>query len=106
MPQFSTKRRVRHSAAEMFDLVADVDFLTIGQYLQPTPKHHAVERFVSPEEFAEYAAIGLAKGFLLVSSSPLTRSSHHAGDDFARLRAARAARLQADIGVDRSDMRL
>src|SRR5215471_14148401 len=63
---------------------AHVDFLTIGQYLQPTPKHHAVERFVTPEEFADYATIGLAKGFLLVSSSPLTRSSHHAGDDFAR----------------------
>jgi lipoyl synthase len=69
---------------------ANVDFLTIGQYLQPTPKHHAVQRFVTPEEFADYATIGAAKGFLLVSSSPLTRSSHHAGDDFARLRAARA----------------
>ena len=69
---------------------AGVDFLTIGQYLQPTPKHHAVERFVTPEEFADYATIGAAKGFLLVSSSPLTRSSHHAGDDFARLKAARA----------------
>ncbi len=68
---------------------ADVDFLTIGQYLQPTPKHHPVQRFVPPEEFAEYATIGGAKGFLLVSSSPLTRSSHHAGDDFARLKAAR-----------------
>jgi lipoic acid synthetase len=75
---------------------ADVDFLTIGQYLQPTPKHQAVERFVPPEEFADYATIGLAKGFLLVSSSPLTRSSHHAGEDFARLRAARAAQLKAD----------
>ena len=85
---------------------AKVDFLTIGQYLQPTPKHHAVERFVDPEEFAEYAAIGAAKGFLLVSSSPLTRSSHHAGDDFVRLRAARMARLKADIGVDPSPMRL
>jgi lipoyl synthase len=69
---------------------AEVDFLTIGQYLQPTPKHHPVQRFVPPEEFAEYATIGGAKGFLLVSSSPLTRSSHHAGDDFARLKAARA----------------
>ncbi len=69
---------------------ADVDFLTIGQYLQPTPKHHPVMRFVTPEEFADYADIGRVKGFLLVSSSPLTRSSHHAGDDFARLRAARA----------------
>jgi len=72
---------------------ANVDFLTIGQYLQPSLKHHAVERFVPPEEFGDYAAIGLAKGFLLVSSSPLTRSSHHAGDDFARLKAARAAAL-------------
>jgi lipoic acid synthetase len=85
---------------------ARIDFLTIGQYLQPTPKHHAVERFVPPEEFADYAAIGLAKGFLLVSSSPLTRSSHHAGDDFARLKAARTARLKADVGVDPSPMRL
>jgi lipoyl synthase len=69
---------------------ADVDFLTIGQYLQPSRKHHTVERFVPPEEFAVYATIAKAKGFLLVSSSPLTRSSHHAGDDFARLRAARS----------------
>jgi lipoic acid synthetase len=68
---------------------ADVDFLTIGQYLQPTRKHHPVERFVSPEEFKSYETIAYAKGFLMVSSSPLTRSSHHAGDDFARLRAAR-----------------
>ena len=72
---------------------ADVDFLTIGQYLQPTAKHHPVARFVTPDEFAEFATIGAAKGFLLVSSSPLTRSSHHAGDDFARLKAARAAAL-------------
>jgi lipoic acid synthetase len=85
---------------------AKVDFLTIGQYLQPTPKHHAVERFIPPEEFADYATIGGAKGFLLVSSSPLTRSSHHAGDDFARLKAARTALLKADIGVDPSPMRL
>src|ERR1700678_1570182 len=85
---------------------AKVDFLTIGQYLQPTPKHHAVERFVPPEEFADYATIGLAKGFLLVSSSPLTRSSHHAGDDFVRLREARMGRLKADIGVDPSPVRL
>jgi lipoyl synthase len=69
---------------------AGVDFLTIGQYLQPTAKHHPVQRFVTPEEFTDYATIGGAKGFLLVSSSPLTRSSHHAGDDFARLKAARA----------------
>jgi len=70
---------------------AEVDFLTIGQYLQPTKKHHAVARFVPPEEFASYASHALAKGFLLVSASPLTRSSHHAGEDFARLKAQRAA---------------
>ena len=69
---------------------ADVDFLTIGQYLQPSRKHHAVERFVPPEEFKAYETIAYAKGFLMVASSPLTRSSHHAGDDFVRLRAARA----------------
>ena len=70
---------------------ADVDFLTIGQYLQPTPKHHEVMSFPTPEEFAGYASVGASKGFLLVSSSPLTRSSHHAGDDFAKLKAARLA---------------
>jgi lipoic acid synthetase len=70
---------------------ASVDFLTIGQYLQPTRKHHPVIRFVTPDEFKSYETIGRAKGFLLVSASPLTRSSHHAGEDFARLRAARAA---------------
>ena len=70
---------------------AAVDFLTIGQYLQPTPKHHEVARFVPPEEFASYRSFALGKGFLLVSASPLTRSSHHAGEDFARLKAARAA---------------
>ena len=68
---------------------ADVDFLTIGQYLQPTPKHAAVAKFVTPDEFAEYAALGRGKGFLLVASSPLTRSSYHAGDDFRKLQAAR-----------------
>jgi lipoic acid synthetase len=71
---------------------ADVDFLTIGQYLQPSRKHHAVERFVTPEEFKAYETIAYAKGFLMVSSSPLTRSSHHAGDDFVRLRTAREAK--------------
>ncbi|MGN6100005.1 MAG: lipoyl synthase [Devosia sp.] len=70
---------------------ADVDFLTIGQYLQPTRKHHPVVRYVTPEEFKSYEVVGRTKGFLLVSSSPLTRSSHHAGEDFARLRAARLA---------------
>jgi lipoic acid synthetase len=71
---------------------AEVDFLTIGQYLQPTRKHHPVIRFVTPDEFKGFETIAYAKGFLMVSSSPLTRSSHHAGDDFARLRAAREAR--------------
>jgi lipoic acid synthetase len=70
---------------------AGVDFLTIGQYLQPTRRHAAVERFVEPEEFAAYEAIARAKGFLMVSASPLTRSSHHAGEDFAKLQAARQA---------------
>ena len=73
---------------------AGIDFLTIGQYLQPTRKHAAIDRFVEPEEFAAYEAIARAKGFLMVSASPLTRSSHHAGEDFARLKAAREA-LQA-----------
>jgi len=72
---------------------AGVDFLTIGQYLQPTPRHHPVARFVPPEEFEAYARAARAKGFLMVSASPLTRSSYHAGDDFARLRAAREAQL-------------
>lgn len=74
--------------------IADVDFLTIGQYLQPTVKHAAVDRFVAPEEFGEYAALARAKGFLLVSASPLTRSSYHADDDFRALREARS-RLRA-----------
>lgn len=72
---------------------ADVDFLTIGQYLQPTPKHHAVMRFVTPEEFKTYESAAFGKGFLMVSSTPLTRSSYHAGDDFAQLRAARLAKF-------------
>jgi lipoic acid synthetase len=74
---------------------AGVDFLTIGQYLQPTPKHHVIDRFVTPEEFKQYGTQALGKGFLLVSATPLTRSSYHAGEDFARLRAAREARLAA-----------
>ncbi|MGA2125711.1 MAG: lipoyl synthase [Xanthobacteraceae bacterium] len=71
---------------------ADVDFLTIGQYLQPTRRHHPVVRFVTPDEFRGLETVAYAKGFLMVSASPLTRSSHHAGDDFARLRAARESR--------------
>jgi lipoyl synthase len=70
---------------------ANVDFLTIGQYLQPTRKHHPVVRFVPPAEFKAYETIAYAKGFLMVASSPLTRSSHHAGDHFAQLKAARDA---------------
>ena len=72
---------------------ANVDFLTIGQYLQPTKKHHPVVRFITPEEFKAYETIAYAKGFLMVSASPLTRSSHHAGEDFQRLKAAREAKL-------------
>ena len=72
---------------------AEIDFLTIGQYLQPTVKHAAVDRFVEPAEFADYAAMARAKGFLLVSATPLTRSSYHADRDFAALREAREARL-------------
>jgi lipoic acid synthetase len=70
---------------------AQVDFLTIGQYLQPTRKHHEVKRFVPPDEFEALERIAYTKGFLMVAASPLTRSSHHAGEDFVRLKAARAA---------------
>lgn len=82
----------RHEIMQVMDDMrsADVDFLTIGQYLQPTRKHAPVSRFLTPEEFESYGRIACAKGFLLVASSPLTRSSYHAGEDFARLRAARA----------------
>jgi len=72
---------------------AGVDFLTIGQYLQPTPKHHPVAGFVTPDEFEGYRRQAFGKGFLMVSASPLTRSSYHAGEDFAQLKAARAAAL-------------
>lgn len=80
--------------AEVFQVMddlraADVDFMTIGQYLRPTPKHHEVMKFVEPEEFQEYERMARGKGFLMVSASPLTRSSYHAGDDFEKLRAAR-----------------
>ncbi len=72
---------------------ADVDFITIGQYLQPTSRHHRVDRFVTPEEFKSYEKAAWGKGFLMVSATPLTRSSYHAGEDFARLRAARLEKL-------------
>src|SRR4029077_16417159 len=75
---------------------AQVDFLTVGQYLQPTPKHHAVDRFVTPDEFETYRRQAQGKGFLMVSASPLTRSSYHAGDDFARMKAVRAAEIAGD----------
>jgi lipoic acid synthetase len=74
---------------------ADVDFLTIGQYLQPTAKHAAIDRFVTPSEFKAYEQSARGKGFLMVSSSPLTRSSYHAGDDFEKMREARAVQIAA-----------
>src|SRR5690606_22318781 len=74
---------------------ADVDFITIGQYLAPSRKHHPVKAFVTPDEFRSYETVAYTKGFLMVASSPLTRSSHHAGDDFARLRANREKKLAA-----------
>ena len=87
----------RQSVLQVMDdmRAADVDFLTIGQYLQPSPRHHGIDRFVTPEEFAGYERAAYGKGFLMVSATPLTRSSYHAGDDFARLRAARAERADA-----------
>jgi lipoic acid synthetase len=99
-PQMFTKSGImvglgeeRNEVLQLMDdlRAANVDFLTIGQYLQPTRKHHPVVRFVPPDEFKAYETIAYAKGFLMVSASPLTRSSHHAGEDFARLRAARNA---------------
>lgn len=78
---------------------ARVDFLTIGQYLRPTPKHHPLVRYIPPEEFAEYQKMAEGKGFLMVSASPLTRSSYHAGDDFKKLRAARTQQLNKNIKV-------
>ncbi len=87
---------VREEVLQVMDdlRAADVDFLTIGQYLQPTRRHHPVVRWVEPAEFEDYARIARAKGFLMVAASPLTRSSYHAGRDFARLRAARHARME------------
>ena len=95
---------VRNEVLQLMDDLrsADIDFMTIGQYLQPTRKHHPVMSFVTPEDFKSYEAIAYAKGFLMVSSSPLTRSSHHAGEDFARLRAARGAKLGASGALSAS----
>ncbi|MBY0299160.1 MAG: lipoyl synthase [Methylobacterium sp.] len=101
-PQMFTKSGImvglgeeRNEVLQLMDDLrsAEVDFLTIGQYLQPTKKHHPVLRFVPPEEFRAYETTAYAKGFLLVSATPLTRSSHHAGADFARLQQARRDRL-------------
>jgi lipoic acid synthetase len=85
----------RQSVLQVMDdmRAADVDFLTIGQYLQPTPKHHRIDRFVTPDEFKSYETAAYGKGFLMVSATPLTRSSYHAGDDFAQMRAARLEKL-------------
>jgi lipoic acid synthetase len=97
-PQMFTKSGIMVGLGESRDQVlqvmddmrsAGIDFITIGQYLQPTRKHAAINRFVTPEEFKAYETVAYSKGFLMVAASPLTRSSHHAGDDFARLRAAR-----------------
>src|SRR5436309_1643462 len=84
-----------HFARTITAIRAAAPRTTIGQYLQPTPKHHPITRFVTPEAFETYRRFALGKGFLMVSSSPLTRSSYHAGEDFAQLRAARAAKLAA-----------
>lgn len=101
-PQMFTKSGImvglgeqRNQVLQLMDDLrsADVDFLTIGQYLQPSRKHHPIREFITPEAFKAYETIAYAKGFLLVSASPLTRSSHHAGEDFARLKAARAIRF-------------
>ncbi|MBT5678530.1 MAG: lipoyl synthase [Marinovum sp.] len=85
----------RQSVLQVMDdmRAADIDFLTIGQYLQPTPKHHRVDRFVTPDEFSGYEKAAYGKGFLMVSATPLTRSSYHAGDDFVQLRSARLKKL-------------
>jgi lipoic acid synthetase len=85
----------RQSVLQVMDdmRAAEIDFLTIGQYLQPTPKHHAVDRFVHPDEFSTYERAAYGKGFLMVSATPLTRSSYHAGDDFAQLKNARLKKL-------------
>ena len=102
-PQMFTKSGIMVGLGETRDEVlqlmddlrsANVDFMTIGQYLQPTRKHAEIKNFVTPDEFESYARIARTKGFLLVSSTPLTRSSHHAGEDFARLKAARLAQAR------------
>jgi lipoic acid synthetase len=83
----------RQSVYQVMDdmRAANIDFITIGQYLQPTLKHHRVDRFVAPEEFESYEQAAKGKGFLMVSATPLTRSSYHAGDDFTKMQEARLA---------------
>jgi lipoic acid synthetase len=85
----------RQSVLQVMDDMrsASVDFITVGQYLQPTPRHHAIAAYVTPDEFATYERAAWGKGFLMVSATPLTRSSYHAGEDFERLRAARERAL-------------
>lgn len=101
-PQMFTKSGIMVGLGETRDEImqvmddmrsANVDFITIGQYLQPSRKHAAIDRYVTPEDFESYRTMAFAKGFLMVAASPLTRSSHHAGEDFQRLRAARIERL-------------
>ncbi len=86
----------RHEVLQLMDdlRMADVDFMTIGQYLQPSPKHHPILKFVTPAEFASYELQARSKGFLMVSASPMTRSSYHAGDDFKKLQQARVQKLE------------
>ena len=85
---------------------ADVDFITLGQYLQPTPKHAVIDRFATPDEFEAYKKTAYGKGFLMVASSPLTRSSYHADEDFARMRAERDRRLAGERGMVRANLSL
>jgi lipoic acid synthetase len=87
----------KHEVYQVMDdmRIADIDFLTVGQYLQPTPRHAPIDRYVTPAEFADMKAMARSKGFLMVAASPLTRSSYHAAEDFAQLRAAREAKLRS-----------
>ena len=110
-PQIFTKSGLMvglgESKTELYQVMddlrsADVDFITLGQYLQPSPKHHPVIRYVPPEEFNDYAKMARGKGFLMVAASPLTRSSYHAGDDFKQMRAAREQLLQSNTSTSQS----
>ena len=105
-PMVFTKSGIMVGLGETFEEVgqvmddlrsADVDFLTVGQYLQPTPKHAPVNKFWTPEEFEQLEKMARGKGFLMVSATPLTRSSYHAGDDFVKLKAAREAKLAVKV---------